>query len=44
MARSLLEAETDALPAFWAELSGLGLLGLHVPKNMAGRASGWPKP
>src|SRR5438067_4631411 len=30
-ARSLLEAGTESLPAFWAELGGLGLLGLHVP-------------
>ena len=40
MARSLLEAETDALPAFWAELSGLGLLGLHVPEEHGGSGFG----
>jgi alkylation response protein AidB-like acyl-CoA dehydrogenase len=35
-ARSLLDAEVDALPAFWAELASLGLLGLHVPGELGG--------
>src|SRR5215470_14812696 len=35
-ARSLLEAATDGRPAFWAELAGLGLLGLHVPEEFGG--------
>jgi alkylation response protein AidB-like acyl-CoA dehydrogenase len=39
-ARSLLEAEADALPAFWAELSGLGLLGLHIPEEHGGSGFG----
>jgi alkylation response protein AidB-like acyl-CoA dehydrogenase len=39
-ARSLLEAEADALPAFWAELGGLGLLGLHVPEELGGSGFG----
>ena len=39
-ARGLLEAETDALPAFWAELSGLGLLGLHIPEEHGGSGFG----
>ncbi len=39
-ARSLLEAETDGLPAFWAELGGLGLLGLHVPEEHGGSGFG----
>jgi alkylation response protein AidB-like acyl-CoA dehydrogenase len=39
-ARSLLEAEADARPAFWAELSGLGLLGLHVPEELGGSGFG----
>jgi alkylation response protein AidB-like acyl-CoA dehydrogenase len=39
-ARSLLEAETDARPAFWAELGGLGLLGLHVPEDLGGSGFG----
>jgi 3-oxochol-4-en-24-oyl-CoA dehydrogenase len=42
-ARSLLEAEADALPAFWAELSGLGLLGLHVPEELGGSGFGLPE-
>jgi 3-oxochol-4-en-24-oyl-CoA dehydrogenase len=39
-ARSLLEAEADALPAFWAELSGLGLLGLHISEERGGSGFG----
>jgi 3-oxochol-4-en-24-oyl-CoA dehydrogenase len=42
-ARSLLTAETDALPAFWAELGGLGLLGLHVPEELGGSGFGLPE-
>ena len=39
-ARDLLEAETEPLPAFWAELCGLGLLGLHVPEELGGSGFG----
>jgi 3-oxochol-4-en-24-oyl-CoA dehydrogenase len=39
-ARSLLGAQADALPAFWAELGGLGLLGLHVPEEHGGSGFG----
>jgi 3-oxochol-4-en-24-oyl-CoA dehydrogenase len=39
-ARSLLGAEADALPAFWAELGGLGLLGLHVSEELGGSGFG----
>ena len=39
-ARSLLTAEADMLPAFWAELGGLGLLGLHVPEDLGGSGFG----
>ena len=41
-ARSLLEAEAgaEARPAFWAELSGLGLLGLHIPEEQGGSGFG----
>src|SRR6202795_4469187 len=39
-ARTLLEAADDALPAFWAELGGLGLLGLHVPEEHGGSGFG----
>ncbi len=40
MARSLLGAQTDQLPGFWAELGGLGLLGLHVPEELGGSGFG----
>src|ERR1700733_9771051 len=39
-ARSLLDAEVDERPAFWAELGGLGLLGLHVPEELGGSGFG----
>src|SRR5579864_2013160 len=39
-ARSLLEAAADPLPAFWAELGSLGLLGLHVPEELGGSGFG----
>ena len=42
-ARSLLEAEADTLPAFWAELAGLGLLGLHLPEDLGGSGFGLPE-
>ncbi len=43
VARGLLEAEADALPAFWAELGGLGLLGLHVSEEHGGSGFGLPE-
>ena len=39
-ARDLLDADTEPLPAFWAELGGLGLLGLHVPEELGGSGFG----
>jgi 3-oxochol-4-en-24-oyl-CoA dehydrogenase len=42
-ARGLLEAEAEALPTFWAELGGLGLLGLHVPEELGGSGFGLPE-
>jgi 3-oxochol-4-en-24-oyl-CoA dehydrogenase len=42
-ARRLLGAQVDALPAFWAELSGLGLLGLHIPEEHGGSGFGLPE-
>ena len=42
-ARSLLEAEGDARPASWAELSGLGLLGLHISEEHGGSGFGLPE-
>ena len=42
-ARSLLDAESDGLPTFWAELAGLGLLGLHIPEERGGSGFGLPE-
>jgi 3-oxochol-4-en-24-oyl-CoA dehydrogenase len=42
-ARSLLGARADALPAFWAELGSLGLLGLHVSEERGGSGFGLPE-
>ena len=39
-ARSLLGAQADALPDFWADLAALGLLGLHVPEEHGGSGFG----
>ena len=39
-ARHLLTAEADARPAFWGELSGLGLLGLHLAEEHGGSGFG----
>jgi 3-oxochol-4-en-24-oyl-CoA dehydrogenase len=39
-ARALLEAEAEPLPAFWAELARLGLLGLHIPARHGGSGFG----
>jgi len=36
VARSLLEAPDDAMPAFWPELARLGLLGLHISEERGG--------
>ncbi len=35
-AHALLDAEDEALPAFWLELSDLGWLGLHLPEEHGG--------
>ncbi|HTS98733.1 MAG TPA: acyl-CoA dehydrogenase [Streptosporangiaceae bacterium] len=42
-ARELLEAETEALPAFWGELGELGWLGLHLPEEYGGSGFGLPE-
>ncbi len=42
-ARSLLDADDEARPAFWAELSGLGWLGLHVAEEYGGAGFGLPE-
>jgi len=35
-ARAMLEADEERLPAFWAELADLGLLGLHISEERGG--------
>ena len=42
-ARALLDAETEQLPAFWAELGKLGWLGLHIPEEYGGSGFGLPE-
>jgi 3-oxochol-4-en-24-oyl-CoA dehydrogenase len=42
-ARNLLTTEADTLPAYWAELGSLGLLGLHVPEELGGSGFGLPE-
>ena len=39
-ARATLDAPTDALPPFWAELAELGWLGLHVGEGHGGSGFG----
>ncbi|HEX3707744.1 MAG TPA: acyl-CoA dehydrogenase [Mycobacteriales bacterium] len=39
-ARALLEADTEPLPVFWAELASLGWLGLHLPESVGGAGYG----
>jgi len=34
--RALLEAPSENLPSFWAEMAGLGWMGLHVPEELGG--------
>ena len=42
-ARELLEADTEALPAFWGDLASLGWLGLHLPEDKGGSGFGLPE-
>ncbi len=42
-ARSLLEADTESLPAFWDDLAALGWLGLHLPEARGGSGFGLPE-
>jgi len=42
-ARALLDAEEEARPAFWAELTGLGWLGLHIAEEYGGAGVGLPE-
>src|SRR5260370_38504663 len=41
-ARALLEAPTEPLPEFWAEMGKLGWLGLHLPEKYGGSGFGLP--
>jgi alkylation response protein AidB-like acyl-CoA dehydrogenase len=43
VARSQLDSPHESLPPFWAELAGLGWLGLHVPEADGGQGYGWPE-
>jgi len=42
-ARALLEGDGADVPAFWSELSALGLLGLHVAEAQGGSGYGLPE-
>jgi 3-oxochol-4-en-24-oyl-CoA dehydrogenase len=42
-ARDLLTAENEELPSFWADLSELGWLGLHLPEEHGGSGFGLPE-
>jgi alkylation response protein AidB-like acyl-CoA dehydrogenase len=42
-ARSLLDAEVEAPPAFWPALTKLGWLGLHLPEEYGGEGYGLPE-
>jgi alkylation response protein AidB-like acyl-CoA dehydrogenase len=39
-ARALLESEREGVPPFWADLIGLGWLGLHLPESFGGSGYG----
>jgi alkylation response protein AidB-like acyl-CoA dehydrogenase len=39
-ARTLLDSAEESKPAFWAELSSLGWLGLHIPETYGGQGYG----
>ncbi len=41
--RALLEADSEGLPAFWAEMASLGWLGLHLPEDLGGSGFGLPE-
>ncbi|MGQ0482936.1 MAG: acyl-CoA dehydrogenase [Pseudonocardia sp.] len=42
-ARGQLNAETESAPPFWAELTGLGWLGLHLDEERGGEGYGLPE-
>ena len=41
--RALLDADSEARPAFWAEMAGLGWLGLHIDEQYGGSGYGLPE-
>ena len=41
--RALLDADSETRPAFWAELAGLGWLGLHIEEQYGGSGYGLPE-
>ena len=41
--RALLDADSEARPAFWAEMAGLGWLGLHIDEKYGGSGYGLPE-
>ncbi|MEY2453708.1 MAG: hypothetical protein QOD92_3282 [Acidimicrobiaceae bacterium] len=43
VARSLLDASTEALPPYWTDLAALGWLGLHLPEEHGGSGFGIPE-
>ena len=42
-ARELLDAPDEARPAFWADLAGIGWLGLHIDEAHGGSGFGLPE-
>jgi len=42
-ARDLLEAQTEGMPPFWADMAGLGWLGLHISEEYGGSGFGLPE-
>ena len=41
--RALLDADSETRPAFWAEMAGLGWLGLHIEEQYGGSGYGLPE-
>ena len=38
--RAALEADTDAVPGYWADLAGQGLLAIHLAEEFGGQGAG----
>jgi len=41
--RALLDVDSETRPAFWAEMAGLGWLGLHIEEQYGGSGYGLPE-